>query len=103
MDIQHRVRKQPREQYAVAIDFEDRLPTGVSLSTCTVSAINLTTGQADTSVYHSSSGTISGTQAIGFLKAGTSGQKYQVTYLVTCGDSPATTFEEEILLEVEAI
>lgn len=103
MDIQHRVRKQPREQYAVAIEFEDRIPTGAALFSVTLSAINLATGQSDSSVYHSASGTISGTQAIGFLKAGAAGNRYQVTYLVTCNDSPATTFEEEILLEVEAI
>lgn len=103
MDIIHRIKKQPQEQYPVAIDFDDRLPTGVLPSSVTISAIDLSTGEAITTVYQSASGTISGTEAIGFLKGGISGGKYKVTYLVTCNDTPASTLEEEILLEVDSI
>lgn len=103
MDISNRFRKQPREQYTVAIDFADRLPDSVSLSGVTISAIDLATGESISTVYNSSTGTISGTEARGFLKGGTSGGRYKITYLVTCNDTPATTFEEEILMEVESI
>jgi hypothetical protein len=91
--------KRPAEAYAEAIEFAGRLPTGTTLSTGTLSAINRATGaDATSTVLASASATISGTQAIIQGKAGTSPVDYLITLTATLSDG--STLVEEILLQV---
>ena len=80
MDV---VEKKPAEKFAVSIDFTDRLPSGATISSGTVTAKIVETGAADTSVYASGTLTTTTTTAAATLQAGSDGAKYVITYLLT--------------------
>lgn len=98
--------KQPgSEQYLIAVEFDGLLPTGASLSSGTVSAINTSTGlDATADVLDSTTATIVGTQAQAFVKGGVHGYDYKITFVVllTPG-SPVPTLEEDITMMVRAL
>lgn len=93
--------KQPTENWPIAFEWKDKLPTGLSLGSGTVSAIRLDTGATDNSVLASTVLTISGTQALLRVQAGTSGIDYKITALVTLSDA-TSVLEEDVLMHVVA-
>lgn len=97
--------KQSAEKYLIGVDFAEKLPTGASVSSGTVSAVNTSTGlDATVEVLESATAIIVGTQAQAFVKAGDAGIDYKITFLVllTPG-SPVPTLEEDILMQVRDI
>lgn len=94
--------KQPSETYPIAIEFSGKLPTGSTVASGTVSAIDTSNGaDATSAVLASSSLTIQGsTQAVATVQAGTDGKTYKLTFLVTL--TPAAVLEEDVLMQVVA-
>jgi hypothetical protein len=90
--------KQPSENYVIALELSERLPSGVSILSSTVSAINYETGAVDNSVIDSLTAVIVGTQAKVRVKAGTSGTTYKLTFVLTLSDG--SILEEDLLMSV---
>lgn len=96
-----RFAKQPAESYTIAVEFLGKLPSGVSLSSGTISAVRLDTGATDNSVLASTTATIVGTQARVRVQAGTGGIDYKLTFLCTL--SNGDLLEEDVVMEVESL
>ena len=90
--------KQPAESYVIAIEWLGRLPIGATLSSGTVSAVNMATGLTDNTVLASTTATISGTQARVKVTGGTTGTDFKVTFL--CTFSTGDVLEEDIIMMV---
>jgi hypothetical protein len=95
MDI---IVKQPAEKYSISIDFTGRLPTAITVSSGTLSAINQTTMQEDTNVYVSSSLSTTTTTASTTIQNGNDGTNYLLTFTVTLSDG--SILQEDVLLKV---
>jgi hypothetical protein len=93
--------KQPAEGYTIAIEFANKLPSGASLSTGTVAAVDVQAAATDNSVLSTTTATISGTQARVKVISGTDGKDYKITF--TCALSDTSTLEEDVLMRVRAI
>lgn len=93
--------KQPSESYTIEIEFLNRLPSGTTISSGTVSATDLSTSFFDNSVLASTTATISGTKAKAKVQAGTNGKNYKLTFLTTLSDS--SILEEDVEMRVRAI
>ena len=91
--------KQPSESWPIAIEFANKLPTGASLATGTVSAVRLDTGATDNSVLLSTTLSISGTRATFTVRNGTHGVDYKITaqVMLSTGAGP---LEEDVLMKV---
>jgi hypothetical protein len=92
--------KQPAESYVIAIEWAGRLPIGATLSSGTVSAVNVETGITDNTVLASTTATISGTQARVKVTGGTLQTDYKITFL--CTFSSADVLEEDVVMMVRA-
>jgi len=92
------VLKQPSESYAIGIEFAGKLPAGATLASGTVSAIRLDTEATDNAVLASTTATISGTQALVKVQAGTAGITYKITFVVTLSNTDI--LEEDLILKV---
>lgn len=90
--------KQPAEQYPIAIEFNDKLPSGAMVSSGTVKAEDGGTDVSST-VLGSTIATIVGTQAKVTVKAGTTDKQYKITFLVTLSDN--SKLEEEVFMNVK--
>ena len=98
------VEKQPSERFPVTVSYANRLPAGTALLSGTVSAVRLDTGaDASSTLLYSTTVTVSGTDAVVRLQAGTAGLDYQVTVSVTLDTgSPAYLLEDDFLVQVRA-
>lgn len=67
-----------------SVDFDEKVPTGVTISSATIAAVELPTltDRAST-VLQSTTGTVSGTTVSFIAKAGTSGTRYKITVTAT--------------------
>lgn len=90
--------KQPFEEYNIAIEYSGKLPSGTSLSTGTVSAVDTSTGATDNSVLSGTSATIAGTQAKIKVIAGVANKKYAISFKVTLNDGQK--LEDDVLMHV---
>lgn len=90
--------KRPTEAYSIAVEFVGKLPTGTSLASGVLNAVNRTTGLTDNTVLASTTATISGTQAIFKGQVGTSPTDYLITLTVTLNEG--SILVEEVLLQV---
>jgi len=93
------VEKQPSENFIIGIDFKDRLGVGETLATPTVTSKNAATGADSSSVILSGAATISGTQVLQRVIAGTSEDRHIVQFKVTTSASP-NAIEDELTLSV---
>jgi len=91
--------KQPYEEFQFPNEWAGKLPTGASLSTAALSAVDEDGNDASTLVLQSTTGTISGTQVIIGVKAGAAGKKYKITDRVVL--SNADKLEDDIWMYVE--
>lgn len=92
--------KQPSERYKIAIEWSNKLPSGASLDSGSVSAVDTTDDSDATSVVlASSTAEISGTQSRAIVRAGTDGTTYKITFLVTLDDG--SILEEDVNMRVE--
>lgn len=92
------IEKTPNEKYTITVDFEDRLPTGATVSSGTVGAIDLSNGQSTEDVIGSTTATVTTTTAAVVLQAGTANKDYKITFTVTLSNS--NILEEVIELRV---
>jgi hypothetical protein len=97
--------KQSSEVYAVSFQFSGKLPTGASLASCTVAAINTSTlVDASATVLSSTTATISGTLATVTVQAGEHGYDYQLSFVALLSPgSPIPVLEEDLLLMIRNI
>lgn len=97
--------KQPAEEYIIAIEFLGLLPTGASIVSGTLSAINTSTGLDVTAdVLQSTIAVIDDTQAQAYIKGGLHGFDYKITARVSLTPgSPTPILEEDILMQVRSI
>ena len=92
--------KQPGESYFIGFDFVNRLPSGATLSSGTVAAIDLEDlSTQSTIVLASTTATISGTTAKVKVQAGTHDRKYKITFSVTL--SSAEVLQEDVVMQVQ--
>jgi hypothetical protein len=78
--------KTPAETETLAVEFLDRLPSGVTVSSGTVTAVD-EDGTTDETVLGSTTATISGTQTQFVVQAGTHGKFYTVKVTTTLSNS----------------
>jgi hypothetical protein len=90
--------KEVSEQYTIAVEFLNKLPTATSLVSGTVSATDMTTNLTDNSVLSVTTAIISGTQAKVGVKAGTNGKRYKITFICTL--NTGDVLEEDLMLLV---
>lgn len=74
--------KQPTEKYLIAVDYTTELATGETIASVTVTAYEVLTGTNVTSTVIDSTATTT-TLGKAVIKAGTSGKKYKITFVVT--------------------
>lgn len=92
--------KQPSERYKIAIEWSGKLPSGASLDSGSVSAVDTSDdSDATSTVLASSTAEISGTQSRATVRAGTDGKTYKITFLVTLDDG--SILEEDVNMRVE--
>lgn len=90
--------KQPSETYTIGIDFTGKLPTGATLSSGTVAAVDPAGVSASGTVLSSTSATIVANEARIKVLAGTHGYDYRIRF--TCTLSNADILEEDVLMRV---
>lgn len=94
--------KQPSEKYPIAIEWSGKLPSGATLSSCTVGAVNNADNtDATGTVLVSPSGTVSGTQSKAIVQAGTNNTNYKITFTVVLSDG--SILEEDVLMQVAEV
>jgi len=91
--------KQPAETFLIAVEFSGSLDSSETIveESCSASAVNLLTGEADTDVVEDpvKDGTILNVR----VKAGVSGTNYKIT--VTAVTDGSSTYEKDITMIVE--
>ena len=97
--------KQSGEEYSVALEFANKLPSGATLSSATATAIDLITKLTDTSILQSTTCTISGTQAIFKIIGGVHGHRYliDVTAVLSSSDHLMESIELFIIDDARAL
>ena len=93
-------RKNPAAVYDIAVDFTNKLDTGRSVSSCTVTAIDLyDNSNATSAVLDDGTAVVASDVCSEGVKAGTSGHEYKLTFLATLDN--ADKLEEEVFMYVE--
>lgn len=90
--------KQPYEEFVFAVDFTPRLPTGATVASGTVTAIDETTGADASSTVLSGTATTTTTTVARKVVAGTSGTRYKLTYRATL--SSGDKLEQDVRMVV---
>lgn len=90
--------KQPAEKRTIAVEYLNELPSGVTVVSGTVAAVDGNGVDVASTVLTSTTATISGTQARAQVKAGTSGVDYKITFLTTLSNTDI--WEDDILMQV---
>ena len=93
--------KQPGESYPIAVEYENKLPSGTTLVSGTVSARLLPGLTLDNSVLGSTNATLDSTRLKVKVQAGTDGNDYKITFLATLSD--ASILEDDIVMRVRAL
>ena len=91
--------KQPPETYTTGVDFVDKLPAGISLSSGTVAAFDPAGTDVSATVLANTTATISGTQALVRVLAGVHGVRYRIKFL--CSLTNGDVREKDLLMSVE--
>lgn len=95
------ISKQVSERRALTVDWTDRIPDGVTLSSCAIAAYVLPAATSDNSILSSTTGTIDGNTASVFLISGTNNTRYRVSFTATLSDSQQ--LKEDVMLYVKNI
>lgn len=90
------------ERWAVGFDFEDKLPSGATISAGTATATDLADGSdVSATVLVSTTATVSGDVATVRIQAGTKGHLYHIELTVTLTTgTPADQLTESLLVRV---
>jgi hypothetical protein len=90
--------KQPAERYAISMDFTDKLPDGQTILSATCTALDEAGADASSTVLDGACG-IAGSALTQIIKAGTAGQRYDLTFRATL--TPGSyILEEDVALFV---
>lgn len=91
--------KQPAEKRTIAIEYLNELASGVTVSSGTVAAIDLTdNSDVSATVLTSTTATISGTQARVQTRAGTNAKNYKITFTTTLSNTDI--WEDDVIMKV---
>lgn len=94
--------KQPNEQYPIGYEFAGKIPASSSLSSAVVSAWDFTANvDVSGTVLQTTTGTITGTQALVRVQGGTGGHNYRITFRVTL--NTGDILEEDVIMLVREI
>lgn len=94
--------KQPAEQYSIAFDYTDRLPTGRTITSALVSATIISSGaDATGTVIGTPTATVVGNEARFTIQAGTTGVDYKITVTLTLDNGHI--LEDDLTMKVAAI
>ena len=93
-----KISKQPAEKFPFAIDFTGRLPSGLTISSATVTATVYQGGASASSVLEGSPVVANNVVTIK-VKDGSDGVMYKITFTVALSDN-FSVLEEDILMEV---
>lgn len=89
--------KQPSERVRLAVDFQNRIPTGDTVASVTaLTAVDLADASDVTATLIDGAGTASGQQVLFWVKAGTDGHRYKVTCRVTSAQGYAREADLEV-------
>ena len=93
--------KQPAEAHVIAIEWQGRLPPGANLFTCSVSATRYPDLVTDNSVISNTIASVSGTQTLVQVRAGSHGSDYRITFdtILSNGDN----LQEDVLMRVREL
>lgn len=91
--------KQPSEIYPISVDYSDVLDTGETISSESVTATD--SAGTDVTATLIDSTEISGSTIKAVIKAGTTGNKYKLTFKATTSDS--NLYEDDITMRVVEI
>jgi len=98
-----RFTKQPDAGFLISMNFANCLRTSETISSYTIAATKVSDGSDATSTVINSAGNAkSGSYVYTFVKAGTSGEKYKITFKATTNASPAATYEADVEMTVIA-
>lgn len=97
MELLESFSKHSAEAYTKAIDYSDRLPSGATISSVALSAIDLETGASAGSVV--GSGSYSGSTALVPVQAGTDGKSYLITATLTLSNSNVLVGQLKMTIE----
>ena len=89
--------KQPDEEFIISVEFTDRMTTGETIASNTVTAVNISTG-ADATDDVFDYATITGQFLYIRVLGGTSGISYKMTITITT--STGNILEEEVVIHV---
>jgi hypothetical protein len=93
--------KQPAEILPVTIDFTTRLPSGATISSATLSAIDLSDNSSvSATIWVSTTGSVSGAKVTGKARNGTTEKIYKLTFTLTLSDG--SVLEEDLEMNVIA-
>lgn len=93
--------KQPAEILPVTIDFTTRLPSGATISSAVLTALDLTNnGDVSGTIWVSTTGTVSGSKVTGKARNGTTERTYKLTFILTLSDG--SVLEEDLEMNVLA-
>jgi len=90
--------KQPSEAFTTGLEFSGKLPTGESLSSGTVTAYDPAGTDVSSTVLSGTTATISGTQALIKVWAGTHGVDYRIKFVLTLTNGDI--LEEDLTMKV---
>lgn len=99
-DYLQQIEKQSSERRLVTIDYSEVLGSA-SLSSVAVTGYNIATASTDNTVISSTTGTIIADTATIYVRSGSSGQRYRITFTATLDDSQV--FKDDILMTVKDI
>lgn len=75
--------KQPAEAYYITVDFSNKLPSGTTLSSGTVTGVDLITQLTDDSILSSTTCVVSGSTLSSKVLGGTHGKQYLIRFTAT--------------------
>ena len=87
--------KQSAEEYPILMPYKNKLPSGATIDSATVSAILKSDGSDATStVLTETSATVSGTDVVFGVQAGADGSRYKITVTVLLDTTPGILIDE---------
>lgn len=93
--------KQTSERRSVTVTWENRIPTGVTISSCAVAAFILPAQTADNSVISNTTATVTSYTASVYAVGGTNGTRYRISFTATLSDTQI--LKEDVLMIVENV
>lgn len=95
------VEKQSREKQVLTIDYSSVLPSGVTVSSGVVEAVDGRGADVAATLLTSTTATTTSTTAKAVLQNGTNGERYKITMLATLSDGQV--LEDDVFLLIKDV